>query len=143
MPTAMKTRRWHYAIRDRIFREILKTFKNEVTAIQERGGPRKALRFDDGVKLSVVICRCVKYKFGLRWPVRVSRHEREYPTLVCRCNPDHKSLKDIYLVRRLDRPCSVEFLTREHDPWLRKGKQIRVLSQLRKQLDRILNSALS
>src|SRR5258706_15996386 len=58
-------------------------FRKQVMAIQERGGTRHALRFHDGVKVSVSICRCVNHGFGSRWIIPVNRFERDYPTLIC------------------------------------------------------------
>ena len=68
--TKLRTRKTLRAV----FRQILRTFKGQVEAIQERGGNQQALRFHDGVKVSVSICRCVDYGFGLKWviPVTVS-----------------------------------------------------------------------
>ena len=131
--TKLRTRKTLRAV----FRQILRTFKGQVEAIQERGGNQQALRFHDGVKVSVSICRCVDYGFGLKWVIPVNRFERNYPTLICRCTPDNKSLKDVYLLRRIDSSCKTVFLTKGNDPWLKKGKRIRDLSLLRKMLDRM------
>jgi hypothetical protein len=68
----------------------------------------------------------------------VNRFERGYLTLICRCAPDNKSLKDIYLVRRIDFGYKTGFMTKEHDRWLNVGKRIRDLSLLRESIDRIL-----
>jgi DNA invertase Pin-like site-specific DNA recombinase len=140
IPAVRRTRLRLSTIRRSVFRHILRVFKNQVTAIQERGGSKQAMRFHDGVKISISICRCVDYGSGLRWIINVNRFERDYPTLICRCTPDNKSLKDIYLVRRVDSVSKTAFLTKEHDPWLRRGKRVRDLSLLRKMLDRMLNS---
>ncbi len=138
IPAVRRTKLRLATIRRSVFRQILRTFEHQVTAIQERGGSKQAMRFHDGVKISISICRCVDYGFGLRWIINVNRFERDYPTLICRCTPDNKSLKDIYLVPRVDSPSKTAFLTKEHDPWLRRGKRIRDLSLLRKMLDRML-----
>lgn len=140
IPAVRKTQSRIGKIRRSVLGQIVRTFKNQVTAIQERGGSRKALRFQDGLKVSVSICRWVNYGAGPRWVIPVNRFERDYPTLICRCTPNNKSLKDIYLVRRVDSSCKVGFLTKEHDPWLKRGKRIRDLSRLRKILDRMLGN---
>jgi DNA invertase Pin-like site-specific DNA recombinase len=139
IPAVQRTKLRLTTIRRSVFRQILRIFKNQVTAIQERGGSRQAMRFRDGVKISISICRCVDYGFGPRWVINVNRFERDYPALICRCTPDNKSLKDIHLVTRVDSASKTAFLTKEHDPWLRQGKQVRDLSRLRKILDRMLN----
>jgi hypothetical protein len=82
--TKLRTRKTLRAV----FRQILRTFKGQVEAIQERGGNQQAL-------------------------------------------------KDVYLLRRIDSSCKTVFLTKENDPWLKKGKRIRDLSLLRKMLDRM------
>jgi hypothetical protein len=69
----------------------------------------------------------------------VNRFERDYPTVICRCTPDNKSVKDFYLVRRVDSSCKTGFLTKEHDPWLKQCKPVRDLSLMRTMLDRLLN----
>jgi len=139
IPAVRRTKLRLRKIRRSVFRQILRIFKKQVMAIQERGGSRQALRFRDGVKVSVSICRCVNYGFGSRWVIPVNRFERDYPTLICRCTPDNKSLKDIHLVQRVDSSCKSGFLTKERDPWLKRGKQIRDLSLLRKMLDQMPN----
>jgi len=138
MPAVRETKLRLSKTRGAVFSQILRIFKNQMIAIQERGGNRQALRFHDGVKVSVSICRFVNYGFGSRWIIPVNRFERDYPTLICRCTPDNKSLKDIYLVRQVDSLCKTGFLTKEHDPWLKRGKRIRDLSQLRTILNRML-----
>ena len=139
IPGIRKTKLSLNKIRHTVFSQILRIFKNQVIAIQERGGNRQALRFLDGVKVSVSVCRCVDYGYGLRWIIPVNRFERDYPALICRCTPDNKFLMDIYLLRRVDSSCKTGFLTKEHDPWLKRGKRIRDFSLLRKMLDRMLN----
>lgn len=139
IPAVRRTKLRLTAIRRSVFSQILRIFKHQVTVIQERGGSRRAIRFYDGLKISVSVCRCVEYGFGPRWIINVNRFERDYPTLICRCTPDNKFLKDIYLLRRIDSSSSYAFLTKEQDPWLRRGKRVRDLSLLRKMLDRMLN----
>jgi DNA invertase Pin-like site-specific DNA recombinase len=136
-----RTRQRVTKIRRSVFGQVLKVFRNQVVSVQERGGSRQALLFNDGTKISVSICRCIDFGFGPRWGVPVNRFEREYPTLICRCTPDNRSLKDIYLVRRIDSSRNTEFLIKDHDPWLKEGKRIRKLSLLRKVLDRMLNAS--
>jgi len=138
MRQVRQTRRQVLQLRRTLFKQILKTFKKQVTAIQERVGSRQALRFEDGVKLSVAICRCVEYGFGPRWVIPVNRFEKNYPTLICRCTKDNKSLMDMYLVKRMDRSCATTFLAKLRDPWLERGKRIRNLASLRKTVARLI-----
>jgi DNA invertase Pin-like site-specific DNA recombinase len=139
IPAVLRTRLRLTAVRRSVFSQILRIFKHQATAIQERGGSRQAIRFHDGLKMSVSICRCVDYGSGLRWIINVNRFERDYPTLICRCAPNSKVLKDIYLVRLVESSSTNAFLIREQDPWLRRGKRVRDLSLLRKMLDRMLS----
>jgi DNA invertase Pin-like site-specific DNA recombinase len=138
-PAVRRTKLRLTKIRRSVFCQILRIFRHQVTAIQERGGSRQAMRFHDGVKISVSICRCVDYGFGPRWIINVNKFERDYPALICRCTTDNKSLKDIYLVRRVDSSGKTAFLTKEHDPWLKRAKRIRDLSHLRKMLTQMLS----
>jgi len=138
IPGVRKSTRRLRGIRREVFSRIRRIFKTQVTAVQERGGTRQALLFHDRVKLSVSICRCRNFGFGLRWCIPVNRFERDYPTLICRCTPDDKSVKDIYLLPRIDSSCTIQFLIKEHDPWLNQGERIRDLAVLHKMLDRIL-----
>ena len=137
---ARQTARQVRKLRRNFFVQISKIFRGQVTQLQERGGSRQSLLFDDGVKLSVSICRCVHFGFGPRWVIPVNRFERGYPTLICRCTPDNKALKDIYLVRRIDSSCFREFLVGEHHPWLKSCKRVRDLASLRKMVQRMLDS---
>ena len=41
-------------------------------------------------------------------------------------------------VRKIDSPCKFEFLTTERDPWLKKGKLVLNLSNLRRMINRML-----
>lgn len=140
VPQARKTARQVRRLRRTVFTRISRIFKKQVRKLQERGGTRQALLFDDGVKVSVSICRCVHFGFGPRWVIPVNRFERDYPTLICRCTTDNQSLKDIYLVRRIDSSCFREFLVGEHDPWLKRCKTVRDLASLRKMLERMFDT---
>jgi DNA invertase Pin-like site-specific DNA recombinase len=135
----MKTsRRTMSRIRNTVLDQVSRIFGDQVEIIRERGGPRRALRFADGVKVAVSTCRYLDLGYGPRWSVPVNRFERDYPTLVCRCMPGNKTLKDIHLVRKIDSPCKCEFLTTERDPWLKKGKLVLKLSNLRRMINRML-----
>ena len=67
IPAVRKTQFRLRRIRRAVFSQVLRIFKNQATAIQEKGGSRQALRFHDGVKVSVSIYRYVNYGFGSRW----------------------------------------------------------------------------
>jgi DNA invertase Pin-like site-specific DNA recombinase len=136
-----KTQRSVHRLRWTVFSQILRIFKNEVIAIREGGrGSRQILRFNDGVKISVSICRWVDYYAGSRWMIPVHKVERDYPTLICRCTPDNHSLKDFHLMRRVDSLCKRGFLIREHDPWLMGGIHLCDLSVLTKMVNRLCGS---
>lgn len=139
IPQMLKTRTCHERLRQSVFRQISQIFKNQVVAIQERGGVRRALRFQDGIKVSIAICQFVNWNgSGSRWFFKLNKFERDYPTLICRCTSDNKALLDFYLMPRIDTSCKTGFWLRESDPWLKRGKRIRDLSLLRKMLDGML-----
>src|SRR5579864_1423675 len=128
----LNTRMWHQRLRQSVFRQLLRIFRNQVVAIQERRGVRQALCFQDGMKLSVAICQFVNWSgSGSRWFFKVNKFERDYPTLICRCTPDNKSLQDFYLMPRINTSYKTGFWLRRDDPWLKCGTRIRYLSLLR------------
>jgi DNA invertase Pin-like site-specific DNA recombinase len=140
IPEMLHTRINHYKLRQSVFRQISRIFRSQVLAIQERGGVRQALRFQDGIKVSVAICQFVNWSgSGSRWLFKLNKFERDYPTLICRCTPDNKSLQDFYLMPRIDTSYKTGFWLRKNDSWLKRGKRIRDLSLLKKMLDRMLN----
>jgi DNA invertase Pin-like site-specific DNA recombinase len=129
--TEMKrSRRRLRVLRRRLVSQLFRIFMGEMTKLR-RGGSRQALRLADGVTLSVAICRSVNHGYGLRWPVTNNRFEHTFPTLICLCAPDNRSIKDMYLMAGIDGSCPVQFLITDHDPWLKQGKRIRDLSKLR------------
>lgn len=130
IPEMKKSKRRLRVLRRLLVSQLFRTFGGEMTKLR-RGGTRQALQLADGVTLSVAICRSVNHGFGLRWPVTNNRFEHSYPTLICLCAPDNCSIKDMYLMAGIDGSCPVQFLIRDHDPWLKQGKRIRDLSQLR------------
>lgn len=132
-------RRRHNKIAKELRRRILRTFPGQVNLIREQNGCRQVLRFADGLKLSVVICQCVKTTFGApRWNVFVNRFEHCYPTLICRCSVTNEAFKDFHVVPRVDPPSKEPvktprkrmFRIKENDPWLTKGKRLTDLSNL-------------
>ena len=135
----LNTRILHRKLRQSVFRQISRIFGNQVAATQERAGVRQALQFRDGIKVSVAICQFVNWNSsGSRWFFKLNNFERDYPTLICRCTPDNRSLRDFYLMPRINTSCKAGFWLRTNDPWLKRGKQIRDLSKLRKMLDRMV-----
>ena len=135
----LNTRICHHRLRQSVFRQISKIFRNQVVAIQERGGVRQALRFQDGMKVSVAICQFVNWSGSeSRWFFKLNKFERDYPALICRCTPDNKSLLDFYVMPRIDTSYKTGFWLRKNDPWLKRGKRILDLSLLKKMLDSML-----
>jgi hypothetical protein len=144
IPRMLKTRISLKRLRRSVFTQITRIFRNQVAAIQERGGARQALRFQDGTKLSIAICQFVHWNgSGARWCFTLNRFERDYPTLICRCTPDNKSLRDFYLMPRIVTPYKAGFWLRNNDSWLKGGKRIRNLSLLKETLDRIVAEPVS
>jgi DNA invertase Pin-like site-specific DNA recombinase len=134
-----KMRFRHAKIQRNLLLSILTTFYGDVRLIHEQNGCRHVLCFRDGLKVSVVISQCCNtMAHGLRWNVYVNRFEHSYPTLVGRCMPDNRTLKDFYVFPRIDPPSKLEvkdmrkrmFRIKENDLWLKGGKKITNLSKL-------------
>ena len=129
-----RMRRQHAKIEKRIINQILKAFAGEVSAIRQPPGWRKLLVFQGGVKVSVLVCQCLRTPLGnLRWCIPVIAAEKRYPALLCLCDTGNKSAKHFYLVPNTDRHC--EFRVKEDDEWLKSGTRIRHMAELREALD--------
>ena len=138
----MRTRRRHRKIELVLFRQRARIFGDEISLMRERAGCRRVLCFRDGLKISVLISQCVNLGNGTsRWGVKVNRFERDYPTLICRCAPSNSSFLDFYVVPKVDTPCTNRFLIKENDPWLKTGRRLSHLSQLRKVAERLISAS--
>jgi len=142
---ALRMRRRHHKIEQTLLRRILATFPGDVSLIRERDGCRRVLRFWDGLKVSVLICQCVTTtrRAAPRWNVYVNPYEHCYTTLICRCTPNNEAFKDFYVVSSVDAPSKFEdktprrrmFRIKENDLWLKRGKRLVDLRQLRRLAD--------
>ena len=129
-----RMRRQHVRIQSSVLRQILRAFQGQVRVIRQPPGWRKVLTFQDGMKLSVLVCQCNRTSLGgLRWCVPVIPAEKAYPALLCRCNPENNAVRDFYLVPSIDRYC--QFRVKEKDEWLGRGRHITRLTKVRKALD--------
>jgi DNA invertase Pin-like site-specific DNA recombinase len=134
-----QARRRHHKIKQELLRRILRIFPREVNIIRERPAGRQLLRFRDGLKVSVLVCQCMKTALGeMRWCVPVIPAERGYVALACRCTPDNTAFKDFYLLRGVDKPQAHFFRLKEDDPWWKRGKRLTDLSKLRRVADSLL-----
>jgi DNA invertase Pin-like site-specific DNA recombinase len=137
---ALRMRRRHRRIEQALLRRISRIFGAEVTLLRERAACRRVLCFRDGLKISVLISQYVTFGNGtVRWGVKVNRFERDYPSLICRCNASNSSFMDFHVVPKIETQCKNRFLIRENDPWLRTGKCLSDLSQLRSAAERLIS----
>ena len=136
-----QARRRHHKIKRELFRRISKIFPREVSVVREKPAGRELLRFADGLKVSVLVCQCMKTVLGhVRWSVPVIPAERQYVALLCRCTEDNSAFKDFYLVPGIDKPQGKLFRLKEDDHWWKRGKQLSDLSKLRRSADDLLRA---
>jgi len=129
-----KTRRRLAQIKGRVMKQILRALPGQVSLIRQPPGIRKLLSFQDGIKVSVLACQCVRTPLGdLRWIVPVIGAEKQYPALLCRCDVKNKAVKDLYLVPNTER--GSRFRLKDNDEWLKTGKRITHFAELRGTLE--------
>ena len=124
-----------------MFARIVRALKNEVEMVRERPGRRRVIHLKNGIRMSLLICQCRRVPTGHRWVVKVNRFEKHLPTLVCRCTPNNRGVKDAYLMPCVDNSNVCNFRITESDPWLRMGKRISDLSELPRLATRIASAA--
>jgi len=140
----LRMRRRHRKVEVALLARIAKAVCNKARIVRERNVCRRVLCFGSSVRVSVLICQCLSLGNGkFRWGVPVNRFEKGYPTLICRCTPNNRGIKDMYLMPRIDTPHTHEFRIKDNDPWLKLGARIDVLSKLPRILDRLVVRTLS
>ena len=124
-----RMRHWHQRLQNDVIRRILKAFRGEVSLTCEKPRLRQMLCFREGLKVSVLLSQCITTSLGgLRWRVPVVAAEKDCVTLICRCAPDNRSLKDYYLVPNVDR--TNRFHIKDNDQWLKRGKRLTDLAAI-------------
>jgi DNA invertase Pin-like site-specific DNA recombinase len=134
----LQMRARHERIKQALLRSISRMLRDEVQIVRERNVSRQMLCFKGGHKVSLLICQCIDIGEGdFRWAVPVNPYERDNLTLLCRCAPNNRSVKDFYLLPSIDTTCSDRFRIKERDPWLENGVRLSDLSKLRIVADKL------
>jgi hypothetical protein len=127
----LNMRRSHRRIQLALFDRIEKELKKEGHFVSERHVARRVLCLQNGIRISVLICQCISIGNGVfRWNIPVNKFEKHLPTLVCRCTPSNRGIKDAYLMPRIETQHTHAFRISEKDPWLKMGKRVDDFSRL-------------
>lgn len=125
-----KSRLCREMLRRRLLRDVCKLFRSEVKVIRKGPIDRPLLCFNDGLRISVLICPSARTPLGYqRFRLPQLRAGQSQVTLLCMCNETNDAFQEFYLVPSVGRLryCVVK----RDDKRLKVGKAVRELSQLR------------
>ena len=89
-----------------------------------------------GTVVSVLIGRAIRvWKEAIRWQVEAHPHERRLVTLLARLNENNSAFLDYHVLPRVEG--RTRFRLRLQDPWLKQGKRLHDLSELRRAVEQI------
>jgi len=125
-----KNRRRIGRLRRELIQQIRRTFRGTVKVARSAPGRgRYILCFDDGIKIPLLLCRCVKTTIGKnRWVLATIPPEQGAISLICRCTTDNESILDFHLVPSNKTRHGIRLV--RNDPWLRNGRRLLDLSKL-------------
>ncbi len=110
-------------LRLQLFKQIQVLFPDDVSVFHQTNRRRSILRLDNGLSVSVVICRSRRLPTGeLAWRLYPTRSERDYITLLCRLNSKNDGFRDFHILARLDKRSCFSFTSRSS--WLRKTTRL-------------------
>jgi DNA invertase Pin-like site-specific DNA recombinase len=110
-------------LRARLLGQIQKLFPDDISVFRIRNKRRLILRLDNGLSVSVVLCRSLKRASGeIGWKLYPTRTEREYITLLCRLTPNNNDFLDFYLFPFIEKRSWYAFTSK--DSWFRTGKRL-------------------
>ena len=129
-------------LRDKLFTRINELFLSEVSIVRRSGRWRGRLRFSSGTVVSVLIGRAIRvWKEAIRWQVEPHPCERRLVTLLARLNENNSAFLDYHVLPRMEG--RTRFRLRLKDPWLKQGKRLDDLSELRRVVEQIAQRPLS
>jgi hypothetical protein len=106
-------------LRLQLFARIEELFSEDISVFHKAGRRRSILRLDNGLSVSVIICRSRRLATGERaWKLYPTPSEKNYITLVCRLNSRNDGFLDFHLFPRIDRGSFFSFTSRSS--WLRQ-----------------------
>jgi DNA invertase Pin-like site-specific DNA recombinase len=118
-------RRRIQALRDEFLCTLQATFPTEVSIERQGGRWRSQLRREDGLTISVLICRSIGTgRKGLIWQINPVAHEQQNVTLVALLDKSNSDVQEMYLFPNIERR------RRSHvnDVWLKRGMPLKCLS---------------
>ena len=115
-------------LRNNLAQELAKRFPEELLLIQQYPYNRPHLQFRSGPLICIIVCPSMRTISGaLRWQLPVRRPTTM--TLLCRCDEANANFYDFHLLPRMD-PGRAQL--KSDDPYIRRGKKITNLSQLKR-----------
>ena len=116
-------------LRVKLLSKITNLFGRDISVFHLRNHRRLILRIDNGLSISVVLCRSLKLSTGaIGWKIYPTRSESEYITLLCRLTARNNGLLDYRLFPFIEKRTPYKFTAA--DPWFRKGKRVDDLNEL-------------
>lgn len=110
-------------LRAHLFAKIRDLFPLDISVFHLRNRRRLILRLDNGLSISVVLCRSLRLATGeMGWKIYPTRAESDYMTLLCRLTQKNDSYLDFYLFPFIDKHSWYSFT--EGDPWFKNGKRL-------------------
>ena len=112
-----------------LFEQINILFPCEITVFHLQNRRRMILRLDDGVSVSVVLCRSLGLPTGERgWKLYPTHAESGYITLLCRLTEGNDGFLDFHLFPFINKRSWYSFS--QDDLWFRRGKRLDSLKDL-------------
>ncbi len=116
-------------LREQLFRRIVELNPQDISVFHLPGRLRFILRLDNGLSVSVSLCRSLRLKAGrMGWRIYPTPTERQYITLLCRLTPDNSSFLDFHLFPFIEK--RHPYLFYEDDCWFRSGRRVHDLKEL-------------
>ena len=116
-------------LRQQVFRHILELFPDDISIFHLPGRLRFILRLDNGLSVSVVLCRSLRLQANrVGWRIYPTPTEREYITLLCRLTPDNSAFLDFHLFGFIEKRHPYVF--DENDCWFGSGQRLCDLKDL-------------
>jgi DNA invertase Pin-like site-specific DNA recombinase len=116
-------------LRLQLFEQIRDLFRGDISVFHLPNRLRFILRLDNGLSVSVVLCRTARSRTGKAgWKIYPTASERHYITLLCRLNDKNDRILDFHLFPFIEKRWVCVF--RESDAWFKRGKPLLDLRDL-------------
>jgi DNA invertase Pin-like site-specific DNA recombinase len=116
-------------LRAQLLETILKLFPADLSVFHLPNRRRLILRLDNGLSISVLLCRSVRLRMGeMGWKIYPTPTERDYITLVCRLKERNDSILDFHLFPYIVKRSWYKFS--DKNIWFRTGRKLRQLEDL-------------